>query len=185
VRALLGYVELISGRIEVFQLKDPQAAQRIVFVCLGNICRSAVAEKIATDLGMTAVSLGLSTTTGAASPAEAVEAADRQGIDLAKHRATDWHDFKVLPGDLFVAMEIRQARELRRRLNGRKDVAVSLLGLWCDPVMPHIHDPFSLAEDYFDTCFIRVREAVYRLSVSLPATKRPVNNVATFAAQRS
>jgi protein-tyrosine phosphatase len=185
VRLLLGHAELMSGRLRVFHIKEPEAVQRLVFVCLGNICRSAAAEKVAVDLGLSAVSLGLSTTSGAASPAGAVESAKRLGINLSDHRALDWNDFKVLPGDLFLAMEIRQAHELRRRLKDRKDVDVSLLGLWCSPVTPHIHDPFSLSADYFDTCFVRVRQAVSRLSQSLPAARKPLANLALAATQSS
>jgi protein-tyrosine phosphatase len=184
VRLLLGYAELASGRLQVFRIKEPEAVQRLVFVCLGNICRSAAAEKAAADLGMIAVSLGLSTTTGATSPSDAVKSGKRLGIDLNDHRAIDWNDFKVMPGDLFLAMEIRQAHELRLRLKERTDVAVSLLGLWCSPVIPHIHDPFTLSADYFDTCFVRVRQAVCRLSQSLPAARRPLVEL-KFAARKS
>jgi protein-tyrosine phosphatase len=146
--------------------------RRLVFVCFGNICRSAYTAKIAADLGRSAASLGLSTSTGYASPKEAIESAHRQGCDLSGHHAVDWADFKVLPGDLFHAMGIRQAHELRRRLNGRPDVAVSLLGLWCSPVMPHIHDPFSLSAEYFDTCFARIQQAVNRLSSAVPSARK-------------
>jgi protein-tyrosine phosphatase len=184
LRLLLAYAEMMSWRLRVFRAHKPDAGQRLVFVCLGNICRSAFAERLANDLGLSAVSLGLSTTTGAASPPDAIESARRQGIDLTDHRAVDWSDFTVLPGDVFLAMEIRQAHELRRRLNGRTDVTVSLLGLWCFPVMPHIHDPFSLNADYFDTCFMRIRQAVTHLGRSLPAAIQPPSNL-PLAAERS
>lgn len=160
IRLLLGYAELISGRLSSFRVAQPKTTRRLVFVCLGNICRSAFAEKIASDLGLPVASLGLSTTTGGTSPIEAIDAAHRQGIDLGAHRATDWSNFKICPGDLFLAMEIRQAHEIRRRLAGRTDVDVALLGMYLSPVMPHIHDPFSLSSDYFDTCFARIRRAV-------------------------
>jgi protein-tyrosine phosphatase len=160
VRLALAYLELATGRLSSFRPNKSVTPRRLVFVCQGNICRSAFAEKVAASLGLPVASIGLSTTTGAKSPAEAVKSAGRQGIDLTEHRAVDWEDFKVLPGDLFLAMEIRQAHELRRRLNGRTDVSVSLLGLWGAPLMPHIHDPFTLSEEYFDTCFIRVQHAV-------------------------
>jgi protein-tyrosine phosphatase len=97
-----------------------------------------------------------------------VASAGRQGIDLQGHRATDWKDFKVQPGDLFLVMEVRQAHELRRRLGARADVQVCLLGMWCEPRMPHLHDPFTLGDDYFDTCFIRVKQATANLSRVLP-----------------
>lgn len=172
VRSLLAQLELAAGRLDDFKLRRPQAVRRVVFVCLGNICRSAFAHQIAAEQGLRVASLGLSTTTGAASPGEAVAGAQRQGVAMGAHRATDWKDFKIEAGDLFLVMEVRQAHELRRRLGGRGDVQVALLGLWCRPRMPHLHDPFSLSADYFDTCFVRVREAVRALSAALPGARQ-------------
>jgi protein-tyrosine phosphatase len=166
-RLALARLELSTGRLAPFQLRRPQDVRRVVFVCLGNICRSAFAERIAIGHGLAAASLGLSTTTGAASPAEAVEAAQRQGVALHAHRATDLSDFTILPGDLLLAMEVRHARALRLRLLGRRDVQIALLGSWCSSPMPHLHDPFSLSADYFDTCFRRVRQAVDALNQTL------------------
>jgi protein-tyrosine phosphatase len=172
VRLLLSYAELVSGRLSSFRVEKPQNFKRLVFVCQGNICRSAVAEKVASSLGLSAASVGLSTTTGAESPASAVASAHRQGVDLSGHRAVNWSDFVILPGDLFLVMEIRQAHELRRRLGkqNESDVAVSLLGFWHSPVMPHLHDPFSLSADYFDTCFARVRQTVIGLGETMRGT---------------
>lgn len=173
VRALLAHAELALGRLRPFQLGQPHAVRRVVFVCLGNICRSAYAHQISAGLGMETASLGLSTSTGAASPEEAVDAAARQGVPMHAHRATDLADFEVLPGDLFLVMEVRQAHALRRKLGPRSDVSVALLGLWCDPAMPHLHDPFTLSAGYFDTCFVRVRQAVANLQRALAAAHAP------------
>jgi protein-tyrosine phosphatase len=172
VRALLARAELAAGRLRPFELQHPKTVRRLVFVCLGNICRSAYGHQVALEYGMNVASLGLSTTTGVGSPEQAVAAAGRQGVDMARHRATDWGDFVIEPGDLFLVMEVRQAHELRRRLGDRADVQVCLLGMWCDPVMPHLHDPFTLGDGYFDSCFQRVRQAVQALSVVLPDVRQ-------------
>lgn len=171
VRLLLAYLELGTGRLRPFMLKHPEAVRRIVPVCQGNICRSAYAHHIVVECGLPVASFGLSTHTGGASPEEAVAAAARLNVDMTAHRAVDWTDFKVLPGDLLLVMEIRQAHELRRRLGSRDDVQVCLLGMWCDPVVPHLHDPHTLSGDYFDTNFRRVDQAVRRLCASLPHLK--------------
>lgn len=168
VRALLAHAELASGRLRPFQLQQPAAVRRVVFVCLGNICRSAYAHQIAAAEGLEVASLGLSTSTGGSSPAQALAAAARAGVDMTPHRSTDFKDFTVHPGDLFLVMEVRQAHEIRRRLGPRTDVQICLLGMWADPVMPHLHDPFTLSDAYFDTCFVRVTTAVRRLAAVLP-----------------
>jgi protein-tyrosine phosphatase len=43
--------------------------------------------------------------------------------------------------------------------------------MWCDPVVPHLHDPHTLSSGYFDTNFRRVDQAVRRLAASLPHLK--------------
>lgn len=168
VRALLARAELAIGRLKPFALRRPEAVQRVVFVCHGNICRSAFAHHEALKYGLNVASLGLSTSTGGRSPASAVASAARVGIDLAIHRATSWQDFKVQPGDLFLVMEVRQAHEMRRRLGPRDDVQVCLLGMWSTPLMPHLHDPYTLSNSYFDVCFERVELAVRNLNADLP-----------------
>lgn len=172
VRSLLAQLDLGGGRLRQFQLRHPHRVRRLVFVCQGNICRSAFAAQVAQWLALESTSLGLATTTGARSPAAAVEAARRQGYDLRAHRATDLRDFAVRPGDLFLAMEVRQARELRRRLGVRDDVEVVLLGLWCTPRRPHLHDPYTLSDAYFDQCFSRLSDAVINLRRAVPQACR-------------
>ncbi len=179
VRTLLGNLELLAGRLRPFMLRRPDAVRRVVFVCHGNICRSAYAHHEALKYGLNVASLGLSTNTGGRSPAPALAAAGRCGLDLRGHRATDWKDFKPQAGDLFLVMEVRQAHELRRRLGGRADVQIGLLGMWCAPPMPHLHDPYTLSDAYFDRCFQRVGQAVHRLSADLPQARR--SSAETFA----
>lgn len=172
-RVALGYAELASGRLAQFRLRDPQSIQRVVFVCHGNICRSAYAHMVARRLGMRVASLGLSTSTGNGSPPPARASARRLGVDMDDHKATSWTDFVVRPGDLFLVMEVRQAHEMRRRLGDRDDVGVALLGMWGQPAMPHLHDPYTLCDPYFDTCFRRVELAVERLAAALPHVREP------------
>ena len=171
-RLLLAYAELATGRLRPFRLARPALVQRVVYVCLGNICRSAYGVQVARDCGLNVASFGLSTSTGAASPAAALAAAARGGVDLAPHRARDWDDFEVRPGDLFLVMEIRHAHALRRRLGPRQDVQICLLGMWCEPPMPHLHDPFTLGAAYFDSCFARVRTATLGLDRQLSGAAR-------------
>jgi protein-tyrosine-phosphatase/peptidoglycan/xylan/chitin deacetylase (PgdA/CDA1 family) len=167
VRAWLARIDLRRGRLSAFSLQYPDRVQRVVFVCLGNVCRSAYAQRVAERLGMQAVSIGLSTTTGASSPDSALRAAARGGEDLSAHRATDLRDFAIQAGDLLVAMEVRHAQALQNRLIARQDIQIALLGLWCDPPEPHLHDPYTLSDAYFDRCFARLRQAVHGLHRTL------------------
>lgn len=176
VRTVLAQCQLAIGSLDEFQLRQPEQVRRVVFVCRGNICRSSFAERLAIGYGLPAASFGLHTRTGSRANAAAVAAAARAGIDMDLHRTTDLKDFEVRPGDLFLAMEVGQARELRARLQGRTDVSISLLGLWCPWSMPHLHDPFSLDDAYFDRVFLRIDQAVGALVRDLRRSAQVAKN---------
>jgi protein-tyrosine phosphatase len=183
VRLLLAYAELATGRLQPFRFRRPETVRRVVFVCMGNICRSAIGHQVALRHGLPVASFGLSTYTGGKSPDQAVAAAARRGVDLQAHRSLDWGDFKPQPGDLYLVMEVRQAHELRRRLGPRDDVQVCLLGMWHKPALPHLHDPFTLSDAYFDTSFRRVEQATDNLAASLPHLQGAAHLDARMAAQ--
>lgn len=168
IRLLLAYAESATGRLRAFRLRDPDSVRRVVFVCMGNICRSAYGHHIAERHGLPVASFGLSACTGTRSPEPSIAAAARRQVDMQAHRSLDWRDFKPQAGDLYLVMEVRQAHELRRRLGERRDVQICLLGMWCKPIMPHLHDPFTLSDEYFDTSFRRVEQAVANLATALP-----------------
>lgn len=161
LRHALAWAELRSGRLAPFLQADVAQARRLVFVCLGNINRSAFAHAVAHTLGEPVLSIGLSTTTGAPATPQAVVQARQQGFDLSAHRATDFADYRHQPGDLLLVMEIRHAHELVRR--GIPRAAVMPLGLWAAPQRIHLHDPHTLNDDYFATCFTLIESAVRRL----------------------
>ncbi len=162
IRLGLAHAEHVSGRLRPFMCNDLSHVKRLVFVCQGNICRSSFADHLARSLGIPSVSFGLATTTGIRADPTATKISLQFGVNLMPHRVTDINDFQFNPGDLLIAMEIRQARKLARLLLPA-DVHVGLLGNWGKPRRPHIHDPFSLSEDYFVTCFQVIDTAVKQL----------------------
>jgi protein-tyrosine phosphatase len=162
IRLLLGELEFASGRLSAFLQPDLEGAQRLVFVCLGNINRSAFAHVVAQSQGLRAASIGLSTTTGAPAYPMAVDVAPRYGLSLAAHRATNFADYAYVAGDLLLVMEVRHARELVRR--GIPAHAITFLGHWARPHRIHIHDPHTLSETYFRTCFSILHSAVVNLA---------------------
>lgn len=162
IRLVLAHAEYVSGRLRPFMCNDLGHVKRLVFVCQGNICRSSFADHLARSLGIPSASFGLATTTGIRADPTATKISLQFGVNLTPHRVTDISDFQFNPGDLLLAMEIRQARKLARSLLPA-DVHVGLLGNWGRPRRSHIHDPFSLSEDYFVTCFQVIDAAVKQL----------------------
>ena len=144
---------------------------RVVFVCLGNINRSAFALAVARQVGLRADSVGLATTAGApASPAACV-AAQRRGLSLRTHQATPIADLIPRPGDLYAVMEWRHANALLAR--GLPAQSIMLLGGWARPARLHLHDPHTLDAAFFDTCFGLIDSAVRALAVELAAGGQP------------
>ena len=92
---------------------------RILFVCLGNICRSPAAESVlrakaaARDLDLHVESAGAGGWhAGESADSRMIRAAARRGYDLARHRArqvalSDFYEF-----DYLLAMDIRNQSDL-------------------------------------------------------------------------
>jgi protein-tyrosine phosphatase len=143
---------------------DPARARRLVFVCLGNINRSAFGAAVARDLGLPAVSIGLSTTRGAPATPEATRQARCQRIDLSAHQATPREDYVHEAGDVLLVMEVRHAHRLLE--HGIPASAIAFLGLWGAPSRVHLHDPHTLSAEYFASCFALIESAVRRIAAA-------------------
>lgn len=169
VRLGLSYGEVALGRSAIL-VPDPDKVQRLVFVCHGNICRSAFADVAARKAGLRAASFGLSTDAGKAAHPPAVDAAAALGVDLTAHRTTRAQDFVPENGDFLLAMETRQLRRLSADpvLSG---LPRTLLGLYADPNMPHIHDPYELDPGYMSVCLQRIETAVANLGEAFPGVR--------------
>lgn len=169
VRQQLAQVSYLLGRYEA-QTRLPLKVDRLVFVCLGNINRSAFGAEVARRIGLKAVSIGLSTTTGAPATPMAIAQAACQGFSLGEHRATNLTDYAYQDGDLLIAMEARHVERLVAK--GIPRDAIILLGAWSRPQRLHLHDPHTLSAEYFSTCFTLIESAVRKLGGELPSSVR-------------
>lgn len=170
VRLALSYGEIAIGQAGIVA-PAPENVSRLVFVCHGNICRSAAAEAAARAEGLSAASFGLSTGNGKPAHPPAVQAAAALGLSLADHRATRAEDFEAQPGDLLVAMETRHLRTLSADPELARLPRV-LLGSYLSPPLPHLHDPYELADAYMPVCLARVIRAVSALGAAFPGARR-------------
>ncbi len=146
-----GYFHYLLGGYRAYRRVDWESVERLVFVCTGNICRSAYAEALAKSLGVNAVSCGLNTKNGLPADESAIQAAIVRGIDLTKHRTARIETLDLRKNDLFVAMEPWQAEQLSMIYSNQ--YGCTLLGLWGRPVKPHIYDPYGKSDAYFNGCF--------------------------------
>ncbi|WP_066515468.1 arsenate reductase/protein-tyrosine-phosphatase family protein [Sphingobium cloacae] len=169
IRLALSYPQAVL-RLAEERRPDPARVRRLVFLCQGNICRSAFAEAAARSAGLRAASFGLSAASGRGAHGPAIAAAAALGHDLSAHRAADIRDYVPEEGDLLLAMEVRQLHRLAAdpRLRDRPRL---LLGRWTRPALPHLHDPYGLDDRYMTQCLARIEKAVGALVNTFPGAR--------------
>lgn len=162
------------------RLRDRSPPDKVLFVCLGNICRSPYAEKTlvrATSKGPwspAVVSAGF-IGPGRPSPDTARMVARERGLDLSEHRSRQLTDELLVGSDLVFVMDVAQRRAITRR-TGRRDVF--LLGdldpSWsgrraiCDP----IEQPRAVFEEVYDR-IDRITRRLATLAGSRSASLEP------------
>jgi protein-tyrosine phosphatase len=169
IRLGVAHAEVALGAASIVK-PTPNEVKRLVFVCHGNICRSAFADVVAKKLGIKTASFGLSTSTGKTAHPPAIEIGAQMGHDLSDHRTTRVEDFVGEPGDFLLGMETRHLRKLSQNA-ALSTYPRSLLGLWSEPRMPHLHDPYTLSPEYFSICLERIETAVSRLASAFPQAR--------------
>ncbi len=158
------FLDFFSGKYSRYS-DIPNDTKRIVFVCKGNICRSALAEHYFRSISnFPTTSIGLSTHTGKPANERVLAATQQLDITLSSHKTTSIGDFTKLPGDLFVCMEPANVRLL---LNDIGEEPIVLLGLFGKPRRIYIHDPYNAKLDYLQFCNSYIINSVERLNMKL------------------
>ncbi len=152
----------LTGSYRKYRQINWGSVERLVFVCKGNICRSAYAEAVARSLGINAISCGVETRTGFPADEDAYRTAAARGFDLSKHKTTPVQSITFRDGDLLIAMEPWQLEYIAREF-GEK-YKHSLLGLWGRPANPYIQDPYGASSVYFNNCFNYIENSVHEIA---------------------
>lgn len=141
---------------------DWKSVERIIFICKGNVCRSAYADVIAQSVNLNVASCGVHARMGARANERAIKAAMLRGVNLKEHRTTPLSNIEFKKTDLVIAMEPWQAEYVNKEHKG--ECNITLLGLWGDPRLPYIHDPYGLSAEYFDVCFSYIENALANIN---------------------
>lgn len=139
---------------------------RVMFVCLGNICRSVMAECIMTDI-VKARGLNVVVDSSGTSNEEegnpiyppAKAELSKHGVNVKNHLAKQLRSGDALKFDLFIAMEERNARAMRRILGA--DAKIVRLLDFCDRPRD-ISDPYWTRD--FETAYNEIRLGCERLA---------------------
>jgi protein-tyrosine phosphatase len=101
---------------------------KVLFVCIGNICRSPIAEGLFKQaLPEKAVfSAGLSAMVGDPADPLSIQLMLEQGIDIREHRARNLAGWMISETDLIVTMDQDQKRFIEQRYPGSKGKVVRI-----------------------------------------------------------
>lgn len=151
-------------------------APRLLFVCHGNILRSAVAEALYRDrvargvapAGSEAESAGTAAREGAPADPRGVSAAAGMGLRLDAHRSGRLNAERVDRADLILVMDFVNEADVVARFPGAAG-KVRLLGSFLsrDARPSEIRDPFTGTADDVRASFQLIAEAVDALSATL------------------
>lgn len=150
----------LAGGFRRYQKINWHSIDRLVFVCKGNICRSAFAEAVARSAGVEAISCGVDTRNGYAANDGAIKTARLKGLDLDDHKTTTIQSLTFSDSDMLVAMEPWHVDYLRKNIGDN----CTLLGLWGCPESPYIQDPYGLSDEYFKNCFDYIENSVHEIA---------------------
>lgn len=181
VDRLTGLPPVGTPKSVIHRLRNrPPSARPIhlLFLCQGNICRSPYAEHKARQLlakeGLNAVvsSAGLLPRNARPSPAPALEAAARAGVDLAMHRSSLAHLHSLEAADVIVIFDHINHRALCERYPALAERAVCL-GSYGEPELAEIADPdgqplaeFEVNYRAIDQCLVGLVRSLRRLATS-------------------
>lgn len=149
------------GDFQKYKNIDFQNIHRLVFVCAGNICRSPLAEAVATKSGVDAVSYGLSCRGGDKADLRAINYAAQHGLSLEQHVTKNIKMYVPQQGDLLVGMEPFHVNSLEEAYGF--DKPITLIGMWLENNKAYIHDPFNANETFFNRCENEITEATVAL----------------------
>ena len=155
---------------------------RIVFVCLGNICRSPMAEAamraLLAEAGRSAdVEVDSAGTgdyhIGERADERAAATLRARGYDPDSHRAKQFTGADFADTDLVVALDRANEQHLRRIAPTRRDEQKIRLLRSYDPVdgEPDVPDPYFGGDDGFETALDLVESACRGLLSSLLAER--------------
>jgi protein-tyrosine-phosphatase/peptidoglycan/xylan/chitin deacetylase (PgdA/CDA1 family) len=143
---------------------DWSRVQRLVFVCAGNICRSAYAEARSRAAGIAAASCGIEAAPGTGADPETARNAGVREVDLASHRSRRLDQLELSPADLLVYMEPRH-RGAVRKAAAKAGAQHTCATRWIATGKPGdaVRDPLDRDDVVFQAAFEQLDEVVASL----------------------
>ena len=163
----------ISATYErIRQISQSRGINRIFFICLGNLCRSPMAEylfrayfKNRKNIIMNVSSAGFLNQRGKHVPEEISLLMKNSGIDISGHRSSPITPERIIDSDLIIVMEIKQKDELLRKYPECASRIFLLSQLDAlNPEERDIGDPIGQTFSFYQYCFNEIKVLVEELA---------------------
>ena len=136
---------------------------RVLVVCVGNICRSPVAEGMLKQAlhgkGIVVESAGISALVGQPADEKSIRLACSHGVDIRSHRAQQLTREMLAAADLILVMENRHTETITQmapEVRGK----IKLLGYWQEN--QEISDPYNRSIETFEKTIELIHQGVSR-----------------------
>ena len=156
-----------AAQLQVLRLQP----ESILFICHGNICRSPYAAAAflracpPSMLSTLEVSSAGLIGPDRQSPQKAIEAAERRGVDLSRHRSRVVSRMALQTADLVIVMSRQQANAFRGRMRIDPERVLVLGDLDPQPIDRRaIPDPWAGADAAFEASYQRIGRCVGELA---------------------
>ena len=157
---------LIDGQIFNTKIKP---SKHIIFVCKGNVCRSAFAEKlmnlVVTNTELKIDSCGLDVDQGSHPPVESIKVAKEFSCSLFGHISKGLAECDPENADLILSMEYNQHTRLLSILP-HKEKAIKLLRSYAPfpySIFCNIDDPYGWGKDEFRKAFHLIDKSLQKI----------------------
>jgi protein-tyrosine phosphatase len=170
LRRLIWRGKSALGRFDDLKNICPERIKRFVFVCRGNVSRSPYAEAVAKAIGFPAISCGVDVSKSAPAEAMGARAALLRGKDISEHMSRSIFDVKIDRGDCLVAMDPSHL-PISKDIASRLGCQLTLIGLWCRPIVHEIQDPYGGKLETYQHCYDKIDEAVKNLVSSVKSSR--------------
>jgi len=132
--------------------------ERILVVCVGNICRSPMAESLLRQAlpGRVLASAGMGAPTGEPADPVAVELMQARDLDISRHRARRLQGAMIAESDLVLVMELSQQRQLEQQY----PLARGKIFRLCESIKADVADPYRQGRKAFEEAFRLIEQGV-------------------------
>jgi protein-tyrosine-phosphatase len=164
--------------------KSIEEIKKVLFVCMGNICRSPMAEGLMIERlrqegrqYLSVSSAGIFATPGNPPEPLAVQVAREAGVDISGHRARVVNNENLGWADIVLVMESGQ-REFISMAFPQQSAKVALLGNFnrSQGEGGEIGDPYGSSLEVYRACFEEIGEAIGGFIQFLSSYSAPGNH---------